>query len=95
MPRTKKTTMPSKVETRPIVEEGNFSVMLGPQEMLSLIQVLSFSKEIFEKMALSMYHENDEASALMYSARSQLSLKLFEKFKTAANIGEPTSKELH
>lgn len=95
MPAAKKKTKKTKLIVKPPVEEGNFSVEISVEEMFSLVQILSFSKEIFQKMSENYFKEGDDRSMLVYDARSKLSLMLYEKFKAVAGIGEPTSREVH
>lgn len=91
----KKTKMTKKKADKPKIEEGSFSIVLNVEEMFSLIQILSFSKEVFEKMSENCRKDGNDKSMRVYGARSQLSLILYEKFKIIAGIGEPTSREVH
>ena len=68
---------------------------MSVEETFSLVQILSFSKEIFEKMSENCLKDGDIKVAQVYAARSKLSLLLFEKFKAVAGIGEPTSRDVH
>ena len=96
MPAKKKTTAKTiELSVKPPVEEDNFSVVLTVEEMFSLVQILSFSKEIFEKMSENCHQDGDEKATQVFSARSKLSLMLYEKLKAVAGIGEPTSREVH
>ena len=95
MPATKKTKKIKNIEKKPPIEEGSFSLTLSVEEMLSLIQILGFSKDIFERMSLNCERDGDAKLATVYGARSQLSLMLYDRLKTVAGIGEPTSREVH
>jgi hypothetical protein len=92
--KTKKIKVVSAA-VKPPIEDGNFSVTLSTDEMYSLVQILSFSKEVFEKMAENCKAEGNEKATQIYSARSSLSLILYERLKIVAGIGEPTSREIH
>ena len=84
------------VEKKPrIVEVGCYSFAMNEDEMLSIIQILIFSKEIFEQMALDCHKQGNEKAMQTYGARAKLSLMLYEKFKDVAEIGEPISNEFH
>ena len=93
----KKTTKKIEPEEKPrlIVPEGCYSLILSKDELVSAIQTLGFSKELFTQMALNCRKDGDEQSAKVYSARSELSWLLYRKFKVVAGIGEPTSSEVH
>jgi hypothetical protein len=89
---TKKTTNNS---SKPAVAENEVSLTMTSDEVFSVVQILSFSKDIFHQMSLNCTKEGDEETSLVYAARSRLSLMLYTKFKALANIGEPTSREVH
>jgi hypothetical protein len=63
--------------------------------MLSVLQILSFAKEIFEQMSKNLAVEGDTKTGDVYLARSQLSELLFKKFQSVVEVGEPESKHLH
>lgn len=84
-----------ELETKPPIQDGNFNVLLSVEEMFSLVQILGFSKEIFEKMSDNCRISGDEKAMEVYAARSELSLLLWHKLKVTANIGEPSSREVH
>lgn len=94
MPVKKKTKNKEKLLPPP-PEEGSLSLVLTVEETFSLIQMLTFSKEIFERMSANCKIDGDLKAAEVYAARSQLSLLLFKKLKIIAGIGEPTSREVH
>jgi len=98
MPVKKKKTkkmMIAEIAPKPPIEEGSFSVVLSVEDMFSLVQILSISKSIFEKTGEACLKDGDEKSAQVFYARAKLSLLLYDKFKTVAGIGEPTSREVH
>ncbi len=107
MPTKKKTKKTKKIQSeitvaklasfdpKPPIQEGSFSMELRTDEILSAIQILAFSVEIFDKMSRNCEKDGDLVTAEAYLARSQLSALLYEKFKTVAEIGEPTSREVH
>ena len=97
---TKKTTKKKIKVAEParvpqLIGENNYSVVLTSDEIVSTIQLLSFSKTIFNQMAEDSLKAGNEKSAQVYAARAGLSLLLFEKFRDVAGIGEPESRELH
>jgi len=91
--KTKKKT--NKAAKKPPIDDGNFSLVLSVDEMFSLVQILGFSKDIFERMSMNCEKDGDVKAATVYGARSQLSMMLYEKLKVIAGIGEPTSREVH
>ena len=82
-------------EAKPPVQNDEYSVVMTNDEVSAIIQILGFSKEVFEQMALNALKDKDETTSKIYSARSQLSLMLYSKFKDILKIGEPTSREIH
>ena len=92
--KTKKKTTKA-VDTLPPIEKGSYTVVLSVDEMLSLVQILGFSKDLFDKMSETSHKEGKDGVAQVYDARSQLSVLLYEKLKIIAGIGEPTSREVH
>lgn len=105
MPTPKKTTQKKtktkkKKEqhqpTRQLVTESEFSCVLNTEEMIALIQILSFSKDIFDNMAVTAMKEKATAEIQkMYATKAQASFILFQKFRDIANIGEPKSRDVH
>lgn len=95
MPEKKTKTKKIEVKKPRIVEQGNFSVVLTSDELFSMIQVLSFSREVFSQMAYDCKTLGDDRAATVWGARSELSYMLFKKFRDVAEIGEPVSNEVH
>ena len=92
----KKTTKAIAEKKKPqLIKEGEYNVALTAEEMLSAIQILSFSKDMFEQVALESSKSGDEKSTLVWSARANLSMLLWLKLRDVASIGEPSSGELH
>jgi hypothetical protein len=92
----KKEVKEKNLPNRKLVQGDEFSVVLNANELLSLIQLLSFSKDVFENMAINTLRDGgDKVVQASYSARAQLSLALSQKFRDLANIGEPQSREVH
>ncbi len=94
----KKTTSKKKIEKKvkpKLIPEGSYSLVMSAEEMLSMIQILSFSREVFEQMAVNCHREGDEKGMQVYGARSKLSWMLYEKFRDVAGIGEPSSDQVH
>jgi hypothetical protein len=77
------------------VEDGSFSMSMTAEEMLSLVQILSFSAQIFEEMGKNLLAEGNKSAASVYASRCQLSLALYDKLSVVAGIGEPSSREVH
>lgn len=88
--------MQNKPLTRvPEVEPDCISLSLSSEEIISLTQILAFAKEVFAQMSNDLFKEGNEKASSMYSARSQLSAILYNKFNALNNIGEPVSRDLH
>jgi hypothetical protein len=64
-------------------------------EVYSMVQILGFSRDVFKQMSLNCAVDGDKKSEEVYAARSELSQILFEKMRSIASIGEPTSRALH
>lgn len=84
-----------KATTRPPVDEGEFTFVLSADEVLAIVQILAFSKDVFAKMSANSEKDGDINAAKTYATRSELSGLLYEKFRENASIGEPTSRNLH
>ena len=93
----KKIAKPEKVVEKPptLLKEGTFTLVLSSEELVSAMQILSFSKELYEQMAVDTAKTGDTKGVLMWSARANLSTMLYAKLRDVASIGEPSSKELH
>lgn len=90
--------MPKKTQkttNKPPVKFNEFSFNMAVDEMLSMVEILGFSKEIFEKMAQNCAIDGNADGHKMFMARSQIAYSLYEKFKHVAEIGEPISREIH
>jgi hypothetical protein len=85
----------SKLTSRPTIEGNCHTLILSNDEVIALMQILSFSKNVFAEMALNAQKENHMKDAEIMSARSTLSDIILSKIKVAAAIGEPESRELH
>jgi hypothetical protein len=92
---SKKNETPIEVPTKPIVGENEYSMVFTADEMLSVINILSFSKEIFNQMAATLEKEGDLKSGEIYTARAIMSQLIYAKFRDTAAIGEPTAREIH
>lgn len=73
----------------------DISFILSQEEIVSLLQVLYFSREVFNQMALEMDQVGKTGIGKVYSARATLSSILYNKFNVINQIGEPISKDLH
>jgi len=81
--------------SKPLLRADEFSLVFTADEMLSIINILSFSKDIFDQMAQSLNKEGDPKAGEVFSARAVVSQIIYGKFRDAAEIGEPTSREVH
>jgi len=91
----KKVTKKKTPTKQQLIKDDEYSVVMTAQEMLSVIQIFSFARDIFDQMAVNLVKDGDEKTADVYSARARLSMMLYTKFRDIANIGEPTSREVH
>ena len=82
-------------DTRQEVKPGQHLFVMSDEEVFSLVQILAFSKDIFKQMSLNCAKDGDAKAEGIYAARSELSEILFDKIRTIASIGEPTSRALH
>ena len=101
--KTTKKTSKKEESTKPVEQEkkmpeakvGDYTFMLNTDEVLSLIQILAFSKDLFMQMSINAATAQDQKGQITYAARSELSAMLYSKFREIASIGEPSSRELH
>jgi hypothetical protein len=84
-----------QVQPKKLIEEGHYSLILSKDEILTAVQILSFAQGMFEQMAENSHKDGDAKSEQTWSARAKLSLFLYGKLRDVANIGEPTSGEIH
>ena len=70
-------------------------LMLTPDELYSMIQILSFSREIFEQLAITSEKDGKEQARALYAARAQLSSLLYDRLKSVSRAEEPVSRTLH
>jgi hypothetical protein len=91
--QTKSEEQPKKV--LPPLGPDEYTFIMSANEVYSLVQVLSFSRDIFKQMSLNCAVEGDAKGEAAYAARSELSEILFTKLRTIASIGEPTSRAFH
>lgn len=87
-----KTEVPQEKEP---IESGLYSFTMNEDELFSVIQILSFSKEIYNQMALDMIKVGNADAGDIYTARAQLSAILHNKFNLLKEIGEPSSRHVH
>jgi hypothetical protein len=85
----------SEKKSLPDIKPGEHTFVMNNDEIFSLVQILSFSRDIFKQMSLNCGVEGDTESEAAFAARSELSDILFGKIRKIASIGEPTSRELH
>lgn len=90
MPKNK-----SKAEKMPPINDGHYTLVMSIDEVVSMIQILAFSKELFNQMAVNAADSKDQKSQAVFTARSELSAILFSRIRALTGIGEPSSRELH
>lgn len=88
-------TKSESLQTKPNIEPDLYSLTMSSKELISLMQILSFAKQVFEQMAVNLDKEGQLEEAKTYIARSHISEVLFNKFQMLADIGEPTSRDVH
>lgn len=93
--KTKKSPIVVEQPKLPTIKHGEYTFVLSEEELFSLAQILSFSRDVFKQMSLDRGVAGDGQAEAIFAARSELSSILFHKMKLIANIGEPTSRELH
>ena len=93
----KKATTETKSEekTLPVVKDNEHTFIMTNEEVFSLVQILSFSRDIFKQMSLNCAVEGDTKAEAVFAARSELSDILYGKIRQIASIGEPTSRAFH
>lgn len=91
-PPTKKTT--NFEDVLPVGPE-NYSVVISKDELLSLVQMLAFSRDVASHLALDLLKNGNEQDSKTMSARSLLSDALCSKFKDIAIVGEPEYRQVH
>lgn len=90
-----KTKRKAKIEPPKLIEDDHFTVVMAREELLSSISVLTFAKNVFEQLAVNSKKDGDADAVAVWSARAKLSLALCSKLRDVANVGEPTSREVH
>lgn len=98
MAKKKQTTTLKKTEElkpKQEVKANEHLFVMTNDEVFSLVQILSFSRDVFKQMSMNCAIEGDIKAETVYAARSELSNILYEKIRTLASIGEPTSRALH
>lgn len=86
----------TKVEKKPPIVTGNeFSTVLSSDEIVSLVQILTFAKQVFDQMTATAVKDKNDVEAAIWGARSKLTSMLYAKFRDVADIGEPTSRQIH
>ncbi len=85
-----------KDENDPKSTPLEMKVSLSPDEIYSTIHILSYSKEIFTKMAIEVFNEKGESKEqTTYLARAKISEILCDKFMAAYSMATDGSKMLH
>jgi hypothetical protein len=79
----------------PPVNDGHYTLVMSIDEVVSMIQILAFSKELFSQMAINAAETKDTKGQAVFTARSELSAILFSRIRALTGIGEPSSRELH
>jgi hypothetical protein len=88
-PKTKKSEPPK------LIEDDSFTLVMSRDELVSSMQMISFTKGIFEQMAITAEKEKDDKSVTTWVARIKLAQLLYKKLNDIMKIGEPTSREVH
>ena len=87
---------PKKTPTdKVLVKPNEYTLVFTADEMLSAINILSFSEDIFKQMSINLVKEGDVKAGDVFSARAILSHMIYSRFRDAAEIGEPSSREVH
>lgn len=93
--KTKTTEIKPTKKVLPEVKGNELTFVLNVDEVLSLIQILSFSKELFMQMSINAAGQENKQDQVTFATRSEVSAYLCHRFKEIASIGEPTSRDLH
>jgi hypothetical protein len=88
-------TAPVAASRPAVFNDSQYSFLMSAEEVYSMVQILSFSKDIFAQMSLNYTNEGNQKAAAVFAARSELSKILYKKISDMASIGEPTSREIH
>lgn len=91
----KKRKPAEELKTVSPVPPGFVSFQLNDDELSAIIQLLQWTKISFKNLADHATSQGDIDTVKVYSARSQLSELLLNKFKGLAYIGEPDSRSVH
>ncbi len=78
-----------------LIPSGHINVVLSSNDFISILEILSFSKGLFEQMSVQLGKESKEKAKLMYALNAQLAHQLHAKFAAAYQVGEPSSKEIN
>ena len=95
MPRKKKTTKTANLDDIPSVLANEVTIVVSKEDLLSMIQLLAFSRDVFANMALTLLQDGNEADSKTISARSILAGTICSKLKDIAVVGEPESRQVH
>jgi hypothetical protein len=92
--------MPKKAKAKvakdmPPATQDDITVVYSKNEVLSLAQILLFSKNVFAEMSVNFLKEGNPADAETMNARSLLSQHLLAKIQTIEEMGEPESRQVH
>ena len=94
--KTHLVTMGEPKKTIPTVPPEHVYLVLSTEELVSMTQIFSFARDLFEQMATNAAKEaGNEKVQVIYGARAQLSEMLYNKLITLVNIGEPISRDVH
>lgn len=93
--KTKKTKQVDELKSLPSAASNEVTAILSIEEIISLIQILSLSKEVFFQMSLNSVDLKDEKVRAAFASKSEISAFLCDRLKKLASIGEPTSREVH
>lgn len=91
----KKKIKVEEVKKLPEPQLGGITFMMSAEEVFSLAQILSFSRDVFKQMSLERGTAGDTKAETVYASRSELSDVLYSKVLRVAGIGEPDSRVFH
>ena len=85
----------TKTKEMPPVAPDEVTVIYSKNEILTLANILIFSKQVFAEMSANFLKEGNNADAETMNARSLLSQHLLSKLQSIDDIGEPESRQIH
>ena len=97
--KTLKKTSPKKIEEMPKpappIEPGYVNVMMSPEDLRTLANLMTITSKTFEKLAMDAAQANDEPTFTVLQARYKLSKVFAERLAEAYHMPEPISRDVH